>query len=602
MSAVAEAFQQARQLHQAGDLRRAEQFYRQALAIDPGEAEAWRLLGAACQGQGKPDEAAACYRQALRLQPRHVEALTDLGVALAEQGLLQEAVATLRQACLLQPGFAKAHYNLAVALAQQGKLDEAMAGFREALRLQPGYAAAHYSLGNILRDQGKRDEAIGSYKEAIRVKPDYGEAYNNLGLALTETGHAAEAVIILRQAVRLRPQDGGAHNNLGLALADLGKFAEAEASYHEALRLNPRDADAHGNLGSAYKEQGRSAEALACYQLALWLKPESPSAHWNRALALLQAGQFEEGWREYEWRWKRPQTPPRPFRQPAWDGTQLVGRTILLYMEQGLGDMIQFLRYAPLVKRQGGTMVVECPASLIPLFSTCPGIDRLVAEGSPLPEFDVQAPLLSLPRLLGTTLETVPANVPYLSAGPERVERWRRELEPLGGYKVGIAWQGNPKYQWDRHRSIPLACFAPLADMTGVRLVSLQKGPGAEQVRALHGRFGLVELTGEWDTEVGAFLDTAAVMKCLDLVVTADTAAAHLAGALGVPVWVALSAIADPRWLLGRDDSPWYPTLRLFRQNKLGDWTEVFQRMAQELQNRCADRDEYRLNTFPGNE
>jgi tetratricopeptide (TPR) repeat protein len=580
---AAEALHRARQLHQAGDLARAELLYRQALEADPANVEAWRLLGAACQGQGKRADDAACYRRALRLEPRHAEALTDLGVALAEQGQLDEAAAALRQACLVQPAFAKAHYNLAVALAQLGKLDDAEAAFREALRLQSGYAAAHYGLGNVLRDKGRRDEAIACYREALRLKPDYGEAYNNLGLSLTEAGALDEAVIVLRQAVRLRPGDAGAHTNLGLALAEQGRWAEAEASYHEALRLRPQDADAHTDLGNCYKEQGRTAEALACYQLALWHQPELAPAHFNRALAWLQAGDYERGWAEYEWRWRRPQTPPRPLPRPAWDGSPLGGRTLLVHMEQGVGDMIQFLRYAPLVQRQGSTVLVECPASLVQLFSTCRGIDWLVAEGTPLPPFDVHAPLLSLPRLLGTTLATVPAAVPYLAAEPARVERWQRKLAPLGGFKVGITWQGNPKYQWDRYRSLPLACFAPLAAVPGVRLVSLQKGPGAEQLRPPGPGFAVAELPGDWDGGDGAFLDTAAVMQCLDLVVTADTAAAHLAGALAVPVWVALAAVADWRWVLGRDDSPWYPGLRLFRQARLGDWAPVFARLADEL-------------------
>ena len=236
-------------------------------------------------------------------------------------------------------------------------------------------------------------------------------------------------MVVLYQAVRLQPGSAEAHNNLGLAQTDLGRFAEAEASYQQALRLNPSYVEAHVNLASACKEQGRLDEALAGYEMALRLDPGSVGAHWNRSLAWLAAGDYERGWAEYEWRWRRKQTPPRPFRQPAWDGAPLAGRTILLWMEQGLGDMIQFLRYARLVKEQGGTVAVECPAFLLPLFSTCPGIDRLVAEGSELPPFDVQAPLLSLPRLLGTTRAGIPAGVPYLFADPALVESWRRQRD-----------------------------------------------------------------------------------------------------------------------------------------------------------------------------
>jgi hypothetical protein len=259
----------------------------------------------------------------------------------------------------------------------------------------------------------------------------------------------------------------------------------------------------------------------------------------------------------------------------------LEGRTVLLWCEQGLGDTIQFVRYAALVKARGGTVVLECPGRMVPLLSTCAGLDRLVVEGEALPEFDVQAPLLSLPGLLETTLETVPAEVPYLHA-EQRVERWRKRLEKVQGLRVGIVWQGNPKFQWDKWRSFPLGQFAPLAEVEGVRLVSLQKGEGAEQIPALRGRFPILELDEELDVE-GAFLDTAAVMKRLHLIVAADTAAAHLAGALGVPVWLVVAKVADWRWGHAGTGTPWYPSMRLFRQERLGKWGPVFVRVAKEI-------------------
>jgi len=342
--------------------------------------------------------------------------------------------------------------------------------------------------------------------------------------------------------------------------------------------LKPDYADAHSNLANALKEEGRTAEALTYYQIALWHQPDAPSVRWNRALTWLQAGNFEHGWPEYEWRWQRKQTPARPFRQPRWDGSPLHGRTILLYSEQGLGDTIQFVRYASMVKERGGRVVVECPGMLLDLFRSCSGIDQLVAEAQPLPDFDVQAPLMSLPALFRTTLETVPAEVPYLHADPNCIEKWRQRLTYDGTLKVGICWQGNPHHQWDRHRSIPLCYFAPLAEVPDVKLFSLQKWHGVEQLRELTGRLPIIELS---DAET--FADTAAVMTLLDLIITADTSVAHLAGALGVPVWVALAKIADWRWLFDREDTPWYPTMRLFRQPTLGDWKTVFNCMAEEL-------------------
>jgi hypothetical protein len=297
-------------------------------------------------------------------------------------------------------------------------------------------------------------------------------------------------------------------------------------------------------------------------------------------MLLLSQERFPEGWAEYEWRWQ-VQSQPRPaFDRPAWDGAPLPGGTLLLYAEQGVGDTLQFVRYAALAKQRADAVILGCPPALIPLLSRCPGIDRLVATDAPLPPFDAQAPLASLPGLLGTTAETIPAPVPYLTADPERVRRWQEELAGLEGFKIGIAWQGNPGMgAYDRRRSFPLAALAPLARLPGVRLVVLQKGHGREQLPAAAG-WPLADLGERLDESGGAFADTAAVMHGLDLVVTCDSAPAHLAGALGKACWVALPFAADWRWLLDREDSPWYPTLRLFRQPRPGDWSDMFGRMA----------------------
>jgi tetratricopeptide (TPR) repeat protein len=615
MPAAAELLDRARQLQRQGDWPQAERLCRQLIEMHPGSADAWDLLASALLNRGqaaeavaasrqvvrlKPDSADANYNlglallrqgqreealdvfgQAVRLKPDHVEALIQFGVGLAERGAVQEGLPHLREAVRVRPQHPPGHHNLGVALAQSGQLEEAAAALEEALRLRPDYAEAHFNLGNVLGSLERREEAIRHYWRALELRPDHTGAYNNLGLALTEVKRAGEAVVLLQQAVRLQPDNVDAHNNLGLAWAALGRFAEAEAAFAQVLRLNPRHAEAHANLGSTMKEQGRLEEALASYRIALLFDPESVSTHYNRGLALLHKGDYSQGWTEYEWRWRRKRTPPRPFRQPRWDGSSLEGKTILLYMEQGLGDMIQFIRFAALVKAKGGRVVVECPWFFVPLFSTCAGIDQVVAEGQPLPDFDVHAPLMSLPFLLGNTAEPVPATIPYLSAPPEREASWKEQLAEVPGFKVGIVWQGNPYFEWDHWRSIPLRRFAPLAAVEGVSLVSLQRVHGLDQLRSPGPGFEVRELPAQPDE--GGFLDTAAILRNLDLVVTVDTAVGHLAGALGVPAWVAVGAVSDWRWLRGRTDSPWYPRHRLFRQEKLGEWEPVLGRMASEL-------------------
>ena len=327
------------------------------------------------------------------------------------------------------------------------------------------------------------------------------------------------------------------------------------------------------------KGQGKLDGAAACCRRALELKPDFAEAHLQQSLLSLVTGDFQRGWTEYEWRWKDKQWQRRNFSQPLWDGQRLEGKTILLHAEQGLGDTIHFVRYVPQVKQRGGTVIVECPKPLLSLLTSGAGIDRLVGRGEELPPFDLQAPLLSLPGIFRTSLETIPADVPYLFADPGLVEHWRRELGSIAGFKIGIAWHGSPKHPNDRNRSIPLASFEPLARCSRVRLLSLQKGTGAEQLQDLAGRIPVADVGSRLDD----FRDTAAVLVNLDLVIACDTAVAHLAGALGVPVWVALPFTADWRWLLDRSDSPWYPTMRLFRQRQPGDWPGVFEDIKAEL-------------------
>ena len=626
----AELLETARRWQQTGDLPRAERAYRELLAGDPQNAELWYLLGSACRNQAcrnqaKIDEALAAYQRAVELRPDLAQAHNGLGIIRQQQGRLAESAACFEAAVRARPDFAPAHNNLGNVLKELGRDELALPAYQEAVRLKPDFAEAHSNLGNLQRELGQIDEAVASCRLALRLKPDFAIGHNHLGAAYSKMRRWDDAAACYRQAIALLPAYPEAHSNLGDALRELGQLGEAAAHFREATRLRPDLAEPHAGLSLVLLQQGdlagcqascrealrlrggggsaqlnltlsivallegRHEESIAFCEAALEQEPDSPEAHKNRAIVRLLQGRFSEGLPEYEWRWKCPELPERPFKQPLWDGGPLDGKTILLHAEQGLGDTIQFVRYARLVKQRGGRVIVVCQKTLLPLLAGCEGVERLVAQGDPLPPFDVHAPLLSLPRIFSTTLETVPADVPYLQAEPRLVEQWRRELDDLPGFCVGIAWQGSRSFYFDRQRSLPLSQFAPLAAVPGVTLLSLQKGFGSEQVAALGGSFRMIDLAGRLDEATGPFVDTAAVMKSLDLVVTSDTSIAHLAGALAVPVWVAIPFAPDWRWLLEREDSPWYPTMRLFRQTERGDWQSVFARIAAALAARVSE-------------
>ena len=469
---------------------------------------------------------------------------------------------------------------------QAGQLPQAEHIFQQILQVDRNQVDALHLLGIIALQTGRANVAVDYFQATLRVRPDLVEAHNNLGMAFQAQGEFAEAIPHHQEAVRLRPDYAEAHSNLARAFQALGKIAEAVQSYQHATRLRPDSAEFHYNLAIALRQQGKLATAEASLQTALRLKPDFALAHNELGMLRLLQGDFERGCSEYEWRWHLEESSCTPRPGPRWDGGPLSGKTILLYAEQGVGDTIQFIRYAEEVKARGASVVVECPAPLLDIVAGCPGVDRFLAQGAALPAYDVQAPLLSLPGLCGTSLNTIPAKVPYLVADHARLAYWREDLATFSGLKVGICWQGNPSHNYDRWRSAALAQFAPLAEVPGVRLVCLQKGLGREQWDTLARRWPVVELPIQTGEPSQAWVETAALVCAVDLVITVDTAVAHLAGALGVPVWVALPFAPDWRWLLQREDSPWYPSMRLFRQTKLGDWADVFQRIKEALQGR----------------
>jgi tetratricopeptide (TPR) repeat protein len=584
MATIAELFAAALQHYQSGQRQLAIDCLQAILRLNPGIPEAHSNLGMLLAEEGRREEAVSSFQQAVRLKPDFVDALNNLGNALREQGCVEEAVEHLRRALGLQPGHVEAHYNLGIALEAQGKKDEAVSSFLEAIRLKPDHVHAHVSLGGALFWQGRRVEGLALLKQALHLNPASAEAHHALGTALHGEDKLGEAEAHYRQALRIQPHFAEAHNNLASALRGQGRLKEAEAAVGQALRYRPDFAEAHNTFATICLAEKYLDKALAHLEEALRLKPDFGDARYNRSLIWLVQGDWTRGLPEYEFRWQRAERPPSPSAGPLWDGSPLDGRTILLHCEQGLGDTLQFVRYVPLVKARGGRTVLLCQAPIRRLLENVAGIDQLLSPGDPLPSYDLQAPLMSLPLVFGTTVDTVPVRVPYLLVPQELIDKWHAELSKISGFRVGISWQGSPNYKADWQRSFPLARFEPLAQVPGVRLISLQKGPGREQMGKVS--FPIVDFGDRLDGENSPpFMDTAAVMHSLDLVICPDSALAHLAGAMGIRTWVALSLMSDWRWLLDREDCPWYPAHRLFRQHVQGNWNAVFDRMTAALAN-----------------
>ncbi len=473
--------------------------------------------------------------------------ILDRAMAEHRSGRLEAALRLYRQALERRPDLAAGHNAVGIALMQLGRVDEAVDAWRRAIGL--GYAAAHSNLGTALQQLGRPDEASEAYRQAIALRPDHAEAYYNLGALLHEQERLDQAVACYGAALERKPAYPQACNNLGIALRDLGRLDEAVAAYRRGLAADPAHAEAHYNLG----------------------------------MALLEAGELAEGFAEYEWRFGAGITTPRACPQPQWRGEDLTGRTLLVWAEQGFGDALQFARYVKLLAGRAARVVVEAPPALARLMQGLAGADSVIARGQPLPPFDAHVPLVSLPAILGTTLATIPAAMPYLWPPAGLEAEWRQWFDQrglgVGGRKrVGLAWAGNPAQKNDRNRSLPLSFAAGLAAIGGVDWVSLQVGAAAAGL-ADPAFAGVTDLA----PRLGDFADTAAAMAALDLVVTVDTSVAHLAGALGRPAWVMLTLLPDFRWLRRRQDSPWYPSLRLYRQQERGDWAPVVARVAADL-------------------
>jgi tetratricopeptide (TPR) repeat protein len=574
------------ELFLAGKLADAEQACLDVLQAQSYHFGALNLLGIIAAQTQRPELAVELIGKAIALRPDSAQAYNNRGNVLELLGRFEESLADFDRAIALAPNLADTYANRAAILRNLGRPEEALASCDEAIRLAPDAAEAHNNRGSTLHDLGRFQEALSSFDRAIALKQDLLQAHTNRGSVLRDLGRLDDALACCDAVIAVQPNLANGHNSRGNALRDLGRFAEALTSYDAAIALEPALAVAHANRGSVMSDLGHFEDALASYEKAIALNPEFTETYKNQSMCYLAMGDYERGWETYEWRWHvRGAEPKHNLPGHPWLGdVPIAGKTILVHGEQGLGDSLQFCRYVPLLAADA-SVVLDVSRPLVRLLSGLKGVTRVVASGQPLPRFDAWIPMMSLPLVFATTIETIPAQIPYLHADQARSATWKQRFAALPGRKVGLVWAGSPRSEnprapnADRRRSITLQHFAPLAAIPGLCLISLQKGGAAAQARTPPTGMTVHDWTGELDD----FADTAALIEALDLVISVDTSVVHLAGALGKPVWVLNRYDRCWRWLRGRMDSPWYPTARLFTQASSGDWSSVIRDVAAAL-------------------
>jgi tetratricopeptide (TPR) repeat protein len=575
-------------LHELKRFEEALASFDHALKAQPESPEALCNRGVTLHELKRYEEALASYDRALKVWPDYARALSNRGLTLHELRRHEGALASFDRALRAQPDFIDPLAYRGNTLRELKRYEEALDSYNRALGARPDDAETLSNRGLTLHELRRHEEALDSYDRALAARPNYAEALSNRGITLRELNRFEEALASYDRALAARPDFAQALSNRGNTLRDMKRLDEALASYDSALRLEPDYAEAHSNRGVILHELKRFDEALASYARAVQLRPDYGDAHYNEAQCRMLIGDFERGWTKCEWRWEAPEATrqKRNFAQPLWLGSEEVsGKTILLHGEQGFGDVIQFSRYVPLVGQRAARVILEVPGPLHELMSTLSGTPQIVGRGASLPHFDMHCPLLSLPLALGTRLETIPSTTPYLHASPQAVTSWNARLGPKTRPRIGLVWSGRSSHRNDRNRSLTLQSLLPLFDVDAT-FVSLQQEVRPSDVQVLRDRNDLLH----FGSELKNFSDTAALAANLDLVIAVDTSVAHLAGALAKPLWVLLPFIPDWRWLLDRDDSPWYPTARLFRQDHTRIWDGVIARVYDALRDFVQDR------------
>jgi tetratricopeptide (TPR) repeat protein len=577
-----EAVQMAVQQMRSGRWPEGESICRQILAAEPNHSGALHLLGVSAGTNGRTDEAIELIRKAIKSNPNAAEYHTNLSKFLGDQSRYEEAIAAARRAIQLQPQLATAWNNLGEALRRSGQISESAAAFLQAAKCQPDSPELQRLAGVALLQTGRVEQAVECLRRFVQIAPAQlkAVAWYDLGVGLMANMQFDEAIDAYRRCLAINPRHESAWNNLGNALRRIGRLDEAADALGESLRLKPDWGEAFCNLGAVHMAQGRIDSANDAFDKALRKSPLQPAIHYNHGVLLLLQGDFERGWREYEWRWKCQEVKiPTRFPVPPWRGEPLDGKTIMLHGEQGLGDSIQFIRYAPMVAARGGKIILCVQPEVCRLLKDVPGVERVASNPKELPACQSYCYLMDLPLAFETRLDSIPNAIPYLTPDPQLCRRWAGKLDQGTDLKVGLAWAGRPTHVNNPWRTLDLSQLAPLSQVPGVTFYSLQKGAGSEQAGAGPTGMKLIDLTAEIDD----FADTAALASNLDLIITVDSAVAHLAGAFGKPVWILTPFAPDWRWMLKRQDSPWYPTARLFRQAARGDWATVVERIGKEL-------------------
>ena len=594
-------FQQALALHQQSRLDEARALYEQTLERLPLHAHAWHLLGIVALQTQQFERARELIEKAISSDPQIAEFHNSLGNALALLHRHKAAIPSYDESLALNPDVAETHFNRGNALFHTRRHDAAVASYETAIALKSDYADAHNNRGLALASLKRYPAALASYDEAIALKADFALAYSNRGLVLKELNRFDEALSSYDRALALKPDFAEAHSNRGLTLKELNRFDEALVSYDRAIALKPDFAEAYSNRGLVRQDRHQLEAALADFSRAIALKPDFAVAYFNRAMASLMVGDYQNGWQDYEWRWQGDNGPiikdVRYLAQPCWLGREsIAGKAILLHSEQGMGDTIQFCRYAKWVADCGAKVILEVQAPLQGLLAGVEGVFQVVAQGDARPAFDYYCPLMSLPLAFKTTLATLPARTPYIKIDAQKALYWKQRLGEKSKLRVGLVWSGGFRAHqpelWaiNDRRNVPLAMFAALKH-PDIEFYSLQKGQPAESELAQL-------LDRNWDGpqlanfagELRDFAETAALLEQLDLLISVDTSTAHLAGAMGKPVWILNRFDACWRWLLDRSDSPWYPSARLYRQESAGDWDGVIRRVASDLHAQVRNR------------